>query len=650
VWADNETELDLLGFSFLVDTLVVGLTEPRLLPVTVGVLGDWGSGKSSLMHLAARALEGEPPIGTDQDTAPYIVVEFSPWQHEDYDDVKVALMRVVLDAVARRVPAEEQARVGRLREFLRRLRPLGRRAARVAEATSSAAVAAAMPDLDPATASIVSNATQAVLKELGAALDRPPRSEQNGTTMVDVDDVRSFRAEFKALLESASDVSAVVVFIDDLDRCLPETIVDTFEAIRLFLNEPKTAYVLALNPSVVESAIDARYPDIQKDDGAGVGRDYLEKIIQLQVTVPPLAAPEVESYANLLFAELHLKPALFARVLERAEEGRSANALSVVFNAGIAADVLGAELPVALADDLAWAAQITPVLAASLRGNPRQLKRFLNTLLLKKRSAERRAVELQLPILAKLLVLEELHHADFQILFDWHTAAGGASPQLADAEAAARALTEVRGEVAETGGAESDDQVQAQPGTDDGAREWAAKPHIAQWLRVEPALAGTDLGPYFTYSRERLLFGLSASRLAPHLQQLLTKILGEQVERARRLHLDAAAALEPADRGLLAGALLERVQAAPSVESLAAAIELAERCPDVTPLVCSGLAVIPARQIKVPTAVSAVRRLPAGDPSVDALLTSWATAGVPPVQKAIETARGARATRSSRGH
>jgi len=56
MWADNETEVDLLGFDFLVDTLFVALTEPRLLPLTVGLLGDWGSGKSSLMRITRQEL------------------------------------------------------------------------------------------------------------------------------------------------------------------------------------------------------------------------------------------------------------------------------------------------------------------------------------------------------------------------------------------------------------------------------------------------------------------------------------------------------------------------------------------------------------------------------------------------------------------
>jgi KAP family P-loop domain len=56
MWADNETTIDLLGSDYLVDSLLVVLTETRLLPVTVGISGDWGSGKTSLMGMAAEAL------------------------------------------------------------------------------------------------------------------------------------------------------------------------------------------------------------------------------------------------------------------------------------------------------------------------------------------------------------------------------------------------------------------------------------------------------------------------------------------------------------------------------------------------------------------------------------------------------------------
>lgn len=121
MWADNETRIDLLGFDYLVDSLEVVLTEPRLLPVTVGVLGDWGSGKSSLLNMVADRLT---PSGQ------YVVVPFSPWRYEAYEDVKAALMEAVLSSLESRIPkaADPEKAAGlmsRLRHKVIRLRPVG---------------------------------------------------------------------------------------------------------------------------------------------------------------------------------------------------------------------------------------------------------------------------------------------------------------------------------------------------------------------------------------------------------------------------------------------------------------------------------------------------------------------------------------------
>lgn len=113
MWPDNETDVDLLGFDILVDELVVALTDPRLLPLTVGVLGGWGSGKSSLLKQAFQELDA------DDGQSRYVCVEFSPWKYEDYEDVKAALAKSVLDACELHV-ADDKTRgeeIGRLRGF-----------------------------------------------------------------------------------------------------------------------------------------------------------------------------------------------------------------------------------------------------------------------------------------------------------------------------------------------------------------------------------------------------------------------------------------------------------------------------------------------------------------------------------------------------
>jgi hypothetical protein len=90
VWADNETTNDLLGFDHLVDALELVLTDPKMLPVTVGVAGDWGSGKTSLMRMAQDRLSILEKV---------VTVSFSPWRFEGYDDMKAALMAAVIQAI-----------------------------------------------------------------------------------------------------------------------------------------------------------------------------------------------------------------------------------------------------------------------------------------------------------------------------------------------------------------------------------------------------------------------------------------------------------------------------------------------------------------------------------------------------------------------
>jgi hypothetical protein len=667
MWADNETDFDLLGFDYLVDGLIVALTEPRLLPVTVGVLGDWGSGKSSLMLIAAAELAAErrsrvkdqhaDADADDQDAdggadrSPYLTVSFSPWQYEDLEDVKVALMNTVLDAFEQRFPGSA-AEVGRLRAFVGTIRRLARRAGRMGATLAPTAapfiVQTLAPDTDPESLKLVGEVTKAVAAPIKDGLAEPGAAEP-ADTATPVTDVTQFRARFAALVAAETTIDAVVVFVDDLDRCLPETVVDTLEAIRLFLNTPKTAYVLALNQAVVEAAIDARYPDLKRDDGAGLGRNYLEKMLQLKVAIPPLSAPEAETYANLLIAELHLDEEKFEDAVDAAAGNRRRNGLAVAFNAGIAGSVLK-DIPPAMMADLGWAANIMPVLGTSLRGNPRQLKRFMNNLLLKNRSAARRKVDLKLPELAKLMVLEDQHNSDFQKLFDWQIVADGPSPQLVAAEAYARALlapTPVPEAAPQASAKEATDTARrprrrpdpaatpadnepATTATDTGldvdVRAWADKTHIAEWLRLDPSYAEVDLRPYFTYSRDKLSFGVSASRLAPHLQVLLTTVQSD-VDKARRLQYPAVAALDPTERAQLFEALLDRVLRNPAGTALTAAVELAEQNDDLVDGLGDTLLRVPLAGVPVTAGAQVVRRLPAEHPKIARVLDQWQTAG-----------------------
>jgi predicted KAP-like P-loop ATPase len=99
MWADNETTLDLLGFRVHAALIRSVVTDPGLLPITIGVFGDWGGGKTSVMKMLQEDLEpgtyveGSPERDRYQRVA---CLYFNGWLFEGYDDAKSAILSSVL--------------------------------------------------------------------------------------------------------------------------------------------------------------------------------------------------------------------------------------------------------------------------------------------------------------------------------------------------------------------------------------------------------------------------------------------------------------------------------------------------------------------------------------------------------------------------
>jgi len=656
MWADNETDLDLLGFDVLVDELVVALTEPRLLPLTVGVLGGWGSGKSSLLKIVRSELEAV-------DDQPYVCVDFSPWQYEDYGDVKAGLMRAVLEHCQPRATGAAQQQAAKLSRFSTRFASRARRLARTATLTAPAFAPALVGLVDPDTAASTVEAAKAAAgltaTVVGGALEQ---NSDQPSPADEIRDVEDFRKTFEAFVRDLDGVEAVVVFIDDLDRCLPDTVVDTFEAIRLFLNVPGAAYVVAASREIVETAIDSRYPELVREDGRGIGHQYLEKMLQLQVSVPPLSAAEAETYVNLLVSELHVDKDQFWPACAALRE-RGTDPFAPSYNATVAAELLGPAFTTALADDMAWATEITPALAG-LGGNPRRIKRFLNDLTWRRRAAKRRGVELRHDVLAKLMVLEDQNSADFQTLFDWQIRADGPSPELVLAETLARDEPVPDDDMVDADGKADDNEAVPRSGrrpakktgtetNRDGAaididpvRElatgWAGRPTTRAWLRLQPDLREVDLRRYFLYFRDRLVIGAAASKLRPDLQVLLGKLLSDVPLVARKALTDLEAA-PTGDQDDVVLALLDTVARRPDGPALYASCEVAARLKRVAGPVCDSLSRLPHRSLTLPMVVGVAKRLVTVSERED-LFAGWRASPVETLAKAAVAATRPKAT------
>lgn len=609
MWSDNETTVDLLGFDYLVDSLEILLTQPNLLPVTIGVLGDWGSGKSSLLYMSEARLKASDG---------YITVLFSPWRYQGYEDVKSALMNAVLTEVGKHIPQDDEEKTGRLHKlqrFVGRMMRFPLAAGKSFAATAGSLIATHQgvpPEVGAAAAEAAVAGIEAMME---AGAETPPAESGEPTVFESVSD---FRDEFERLISDLDDIKAVVVLIDDLDRCLDNTVIDVFEAIRLFLQVPCTAFVIAANRGIVQAAIERRYPAAQVGDPS-LGKDYLEKIIQVEVTVPPLSEAEAETYLNLLFAQLRLDEGQMQSVRDAAMARRRQGQFAIAMNYGIAQTALG-NVGADLQNDFTIANRIAPTLSRGLRGNPRQLKRFLNTMLLRMETAKHRSVTLDPAFLAKLMVLEQLASNEFQQLFLWQLAQDGAPEELTLAEAAAVSGSEV-------------------PDSKSELKAWFGLPIVQGWLKLEPPLAGIPLGEYFFFSRDRLSMTAPEARLSAALQALLSR-LQLPVAAQRRAAIEEAAKLPVEEYPALYAALLDRAKRRVSSEAMNSAIELTQKQPASWPALATALKDVPPADIPpaLPPRLAAIGK---SRQEVRELLDYWDSTGNQGLKKAVAEARKA---------
>lgn len=122
----------------------------------------------------------------------------------------------------------------------------------------------------------------------------------------------------KAVRLILGDDGRLVIFIDDLDRCLPEKAIEVLEAIKLFLDVPNTVFVLSADREVIRRGVENYYQSTFKstvtvDDMVLNGDVYLQKLIQIPFNIPPLDFKSrkefISSIINNLPAEFRLDDA-----------------------------------------------------------------------------------------------------------------------------------------------------------------------------------------------------------------------------------------------------------------------------------------------------------------------------------------------------
>ena len=506
MWSDNETDQDLLGFSIHANLLRSIITNPEMLPVTVGLFGDWGGGKSSILKILQSGLDEEED---------FAVIYFNSWVFEGYEDAKSAILSTLLREL--REHRNLKNIVGdEIKSLLKRVDVM-----KLLKAGASAGMAYLSQNPIP----LLIGAQSLIDKKDGKdensdadTADYPNLnlSELLKTTKDSVQTVRSFRSDFQKLIEKTK-LKALIILIDDLDRCSPDRLIENLEAIKLFLNVKHTAFIVATDRRIVENAIRIRYSELfNSEKGAATGdsliTDYLEKLIQVPYTLPKLAPHEVRSYLCMLFLSKYTPESVFTEVLKHhteylSKERYAAFHLENDFLSNI--DEPNRKL---ISESMRLVESCSDAITDGLKGNPRQIKRFLNAFWLRRELARvANLSHLKDYILIKLMVLEYISNDRFEELYQWHrSSSDGTAQPLSDLESA--------------------DGVESIP---EKLSKWGT-PRIWRWIKAEPGLKTEDLRDYFWVSRSAITDTFAGVRLMTQAMRTCAEEMISKVEVERK--------------------------------------------------------------------------------------------------------------------
>lgn len=470
MWSDNETTQDLLGYQVHADLLRKIILNDAMLPISIGVFGNWGSGKSSLMLLLQQSLQ-EWEESQQNEHSIILQVYFNSWQFESYDSTKLTMIESILEALDKDINTRKNV-FERADDLLARINFL-----KVGIFILKKAYDNLTPDW--------------LKKWLPKKddIDKITGKDKYNNLLEDVTKgntskfIATFRELFEDLVEDMR-YKAVIVYVDDLDRCDPKRIIGCLEAVKLFVNVKKTAFVIGADERIIEYAISQHYPiQMKKEDISSPFSDYLEKLIQLPYKLPRLSDNEQETYITLLLCKNHLNEIHFNQIHQKYLEFRKTDKHSK-YNI----DDIKANIPENQNIDfyaVEYRLPIVPIIKQFLNGNPRQLKRFLNTLYVRQELADVAGFrDIRPDVLTKIMVLEynTLYNSRFEELYKLQNANGGVLP-LEDVEQEAK----------------TEEGIQNPQWKDN----WSSD-YLKQWLSSEPSLKDINLQNYFWVARDAL--------------------------------------------------------------------------------------------------------------------------------------------------
>lgn len=524
---DNETTRDYLNFRIVASPVAQMILKSGDEPISIGVSGNWGAGKSSMVRMIGDA------IRETEHANKYIFLEFNAWLYQGYEDARMALLQQVSDRLEE-VAAERKSCVEKVKDFVARVNWL-RVAAAAAPVASKALlggmVAGPIGAVIGSVEGLIAKAGKTKAEDVQGLVDSCSEAlpllqgfiKERGAKSVPKEIV-ALRSLFESILVDLD--MKLIVFVDDLDRCLPDTAISTLEAMRLLLFTARTVFILAADEAMIRRAVRARYGDDGMDEDRVAS--YFDKLIQIPIRVPRPASNEIKSYLVLMLAEMRVQEGKISQeefnagylnlmaLIKKSWAGRLTKKAIFAAFGDAAKKIVG---------DIDIADQIADVMIASpnIAGNPRLIKRFLNNLILRNAVASSQEMALVFEVLVKMHLFERC------------------APKGAFDELAGMVANSDDGRVAIL--AKCEECASKGEEIVDVPEKWKGD-FFSQWIDMEPKLGDVDLRPYIYLSQEDKKRFLVVNNLSPEASQALTMVLGVKVltnpvvEMVRKLELD----------------------------------------------------------------------------------------------------------------
>jgi iron(II)-dependent oxidoreductase len=307
VTGDFYTTKDGFGYDKYANTVIKMITDKDFpTPFTFGVFGEWGSGKTSLMRMIEEGLSKSYP-------EVIIPVWFNPWRYEKEKHLIIPFLRTIQYSLSKHISDNKSLPslvVKKVRQWINRI------------TNAAFAIASGLEgELDLKLFKLKWDVEKSVKRK--DLLEQKKESEKEAK---ELKKYTSMYYDVINLLKEISDEEPrnlrMAVFIDDLDRCLPEKAIEVLEGIKTFLDISGYIFFIGVDRKVIEKGVKVKYKGYvveEKTTGKDIGEnvesragfdeipitpsDYLEKIVQMPISLPPVDKTRVEGYLKQLLHE-----------------------------------------------------------------------------------------------------------------------------------------------------------------------------------------------------------------------------------------------------------------------------------------------------------------------------------------------------------